>query len=59
MLNKAVTYLFDIKYWILFHKLILWNIITIKKYIFLFEFTLKYNLFLWSEAEFSASLLQS
>ncbi len=26
---------------------------------FLFEYTLKYNLFLWRKAEFSASLLQS
>ncbi len=29
MLIKAVAYLFDKKNWILFHKIILWNIIAI------------------------------
>ncbi len=37
---------------------ILWDIITTWNNDFLFEYSLKYNLFLWSKAEFSASLLQ-
>ncbi len=35
------------------------NIITIWNNCFLFEYMLKYNLFLWWKSEFSASLLQS
>ncbi len=38
---------------------ILWNIITISKKCFLFEYILKCDLFLWCKAEFSASLPQS
>ncbi len=44
--------------WSKIHKITLWNIITILKNWLLFEYMLKCNLFLWSKAEFSASLHQ-
>ncbi len=59
MLIQAVAYIFDNKYGILFHKIILWNFTAMLNIFFLFVYTLKCNLFLWIKAEFSASLLQS
>ncbi len=50
-------YLFNQKY--RKKTVILWNPIEISNIGFLFYYTLKYNLFLWCSAEFSASLLMS
>ncbi len=48
-----MLHLFDQKYT---KTVILWNIITIQNNSFLFEYTLKYNLFLWLKDERSSAI---